>query len=661
MDKKLLLVDDEEGIRKVLGIALADMGYEVLLAENGARAMEIFRKERPLIVLTDIKMPVMDGIELLRKIKEDNPDAQVIMLTGHGDMDLAIKCIKLAATDFITKPINDEILDIALNRAHEKILMQRQLRQYTQNLEQMVAEKSARLIEAERLLAVGQVMESISAAFRDIAGDLSGNIRYFNEMPCLVSIHDRNLKIIGTNPLFTQRLGKKIGATSWEIYTDVQRSKTRCPAAKTFLSGSGQRCHAKLALADGENVPVVVHTAPIRNADGEVELVMEFAVDISEIRRLQEELRVTQQRHQQLFDEAPCYLIVMDRSFQITAANKRFQKDFDYTLGSHCYRAFKKRNTPCKECPVALTFKDGLSHQSEMEVISKTEEVFQLLIWTAPIKDAAGNITQVMEMATNITQVRKLQDQLSSLGLLIGSVSHGIKGLLTGLDGGMYLMESGFARENQDQISQGWEIVQFMVARIRNMVLDILYYAKEKDLKWEKVDVLSFAQDLVQTITPKLKEEKIHLETRFETALGNFEVDGGIVHSALINIFQNAIEACRLDSISKNHRILFEIRQKQNYIEFKIEDNGMGMDEKVRRNIFKPFYSSKTRQGTGMGLYLSNRIIGQHGGEIKLASSPGKGSSFTVRMPKTLPESILINLKERPGYLTQCPPDNRSV
>jgi signal transduction histidine kinase len=70
------------------------------------------------------------------------------------------------------------------------------------------------------------------------------------------------------------------------------------------------------------------------------------------------------------------------------------------------------------------------------------------------------------------------------------------------------------------------------------------------------------------------------------------------------------------------------------------------MDVETRQNIFKPFFSSKGREGTGMGLYISNRIIGQHGGEIRLKSAPGQGSSFTIRMPKTLPESVRTNRKD---------------
>ena len=172
----ILLVDDEAGIRKVLGISLADSGYTVHTAENGEEALRIFRKVRPPIVLTDIKMPDMDGIELLRRIKAENPDTEVIMFTGHGDMELAIKSLKYAATDFVTKPIYDEVLEIALKRARERISMRQKLREYTQNLERLVEEKARKLIEAERLAAVGQTVTELSHTIKNIANGLKGSI-----------------------------------------------------------------------------------------------------------------------------------------------------------------------------------------------------------------------------------------------------------------------------------------------------------------------------------------------------------------------------------------------------------------------------------------------------------------------------------------------------
>jgi len=174
MTQKILLVDDEEGIRKVLDISLSDSGFKVFTAETGKEALDIFRKMRPPIVLTDIKMPGMDGIELLQKIKEESPDTEVIMITGHGDMELAIRSLKYDATDFITKPINDDALEIALKRANEKITLKTRLREHTENLEQLVREKTKKLVEAERLAAVGQTVAGLAHAIKNITGGLTG-------------------------------------------------------------------------------------------------------------------------------------------------------------------------------------------------------------------------------------------------------------------------------------------------------------------------------------------------------------------------------------------------------------------------------------------------------------------------------------------------------
>ena len=176
IDSPILLVDDEAGIRTVLGIALADSGYTVTTAENGEDALRLFREIRPAIVLTDIKMPDMDGIELLQRIKAEAPDTEVIMFTGHGDMELAIRSLKHDATDFVTKPINDEVLEIALKRARERIIMRRQLNEYTHELERLVAEKAQQLVEAERMAAVGQTVAELAHTIKNIAGALKGSI-----------------------------------------------------------------------------------------------------------------------------------------------------------------------------------------------------------------------------------------------------------------------------------------------------------------------------------------------------------------------------------------------------------------------------------------------------------------------------------------------------
>ena len=370
MQNTILLVDDESDIREVLSLPLYDLGYRVREAETGDQALEIFREVQPAIVLTDIKMPGMDGIELLQKIKQENPETEVIMITGHGDMELAVRSLKNEATDFITKPINVDALEIAVQRAKDKIVTREKLQEYTENLEKLIHEKI------------------------------------------------------------------------------------------------------------------------------------------------------------------------------------------------------------------------------------------------------------------------ELQSHLASLGLMIASISHGIKGLLTGLDGGMYLLNSGFAKKNQGQIEEGWELVKLMVEKIRKMVLDILFYAKERDLNYERIDILAFAQEVSQELEPQMKINKIEFKKKFDAPLGEFEIDATYIHSALINIIGNAIDACKGDQTKKTPQITFEIREHKKNIIFEITDNGIGMDAETIGKIFTPLFSSKGKKGTGLGLFISHTIIEQHGGSINVKSTSGKGALFQIEIPR---------------------------
>jgi YesN/AraC family two-component response regulator len=118
---KILVIDDEKPTLTMFRLFLGAYGYEVLTAENGAEGLEIFKKERPPIVLTDIKMPGIDGLSVLKQIKEIDKKTEVIVITGHGDTDLAKQALTLDAVDFINKPIRKEALDAALQRAQKRL------------------------------------------------------------------------------------------------------------------------------------------------------------------------------------------------------------------------------------------------------------------------------------------------------------------------------------------------------------------------------------------------------------------------------------------------------------------------------------------------------------------------------------------------------------
>jgi YesN/AraC family two-component response regulator len=117
---KILIIDDEKPTLSMLGLLLEDAyGYDVLTAENGDQGFEIFKKERPGIVFTDIKMPGTDGLEVYQQLKAVDPNVRVIVMTGHGDRNLSEKAMALGVTAFIHKPIERQALEDALQKAAE--------------------------------------------------------------------------------------------------------------------------------------------------------------------------------------------------------------------------------------------------------------------------------------------------------------------------------------------------------------------------------------------------------------------------------------------------------------------------------------------------------------------------------------------------------------
>jgi len=145
---KIVLIDDEKDIREVMAIALQDAGYTVDIAADGATGLKLCEDSSPQIVITDIRMPGMDGLQVLETIKRKYSDIEVIVATAFGEIDLAIRALQLDASDFITKPISDEALYLALNRARERFNSRKQLKDYTALLEREKAETSQELLKS---------------------------------------------------------------------------------------------------------------------------------------------------------------------------------------------------------------------------------------------------------------------------------------------------------------------------------------------------------------------------------------------------------------------------------------------------------------------------------------------------------------------------------
>ncbi|MBP3270283.1 MAG: sigma-54-dependent Fis family transcriptional regulator, partial [Bacteroidales bacterium] len=126
---KILIVDDEKAIRNSLGEILVDEGYEVETAEDGPSALAKVDKERFDVIFCDIKMPGMDGIEVLEKLEADGVDSVVVMISGHAEIETAVECIKKGAFDFIPKPLDLNRILITIKNATDRAVIVKENRQ----------------------------------------------------------------------------------------------------------------------------------------------------------------------------------------------------------------------------------------------------------------------------------------------------------------------------------------------------------------------------------------------------------------------------------------------------------------------------------------------------------------------------------------------------
>ena len=166
------------------------------------------------------------------------------------------------------------------------------------------------------------------------------------------------------------------------------------------------------------------------------------------------------------------------------------------------------------------------------------------------------------------------------------------------------------------------------------MVLDILYYAKDREPNWENVSAVDLLTEIRELIRVKAQKLGIELRGDIDVAAGDFEGDEKAIRTLLVNLAENSLDACRLDKKEKEHQVKISLSGDIDYVRFEIEDNGIGMDRETREKAFSLFYSSKGGEGTGLGLFISNKIAQAHGGSITLESKLGEGTRFIVALPR---------------------------
>lgn len=166
MSHKILLVDDEPSVRTVIGGLLQMLGYEYESASNGHNALEMLRRERFSVLVTDIHMPEMNGIELVEHTRQQDKDIGIVVITGVGELKIAINVMKQGANEYLLKPVQFDALNVAIEKCLEHRSLQMELRAYQVELETKVTQRTDQLMSA--LTALQNAHQDVKQAYLDL-------------------------------------------------------------------------------------------------------------------------------------------------------------------------------------------------------------------------------------------------------------------------------------------------------------------------------------------------------------------------------------------------------------------------------------------------------------------------------------------------------------
>ncbi len=240
-----------------------------------------------------------------------------------------------------------------------------------------------------------------------------------------------------------------------------------------------------------------------------------------------------------------------------------------------------------------------------------------------------------------VRRIRRLEqelieaERLAAIGQTVAGIAHYIKNILFGLKGGLYLVHKVTEESEEQDLRTGWEILERNMDRMSGLVLDLLDYSREREPEYESCIPNKIANEVCEGLSPKAGEHGISIVRDFDPALRELFLDPKGIRRCLQNLVSNALDACIFDTDEgKEWAVKVRTMLENDWmVGFEVSDNGCGMNEEVRRKLFTTFFTTKEGRGTGLGLLITQKIVRENGGTIRVESQPGKGSTFTFRLP----------------------------
>jgi histidine kinase len=469
----------------------------------------------------------------------------------------------------------------------------------------------------------------------------------FERVPCLITVIDRQYRIVQANGYFTETFGNRIGAYCYEAYKGRSQKCKSCCAEMTFIDGLVHMSEEIGLNKERKKTDYIVYTAPIVDDEGRISHVIEMSVDITQTKDLERKLRVSQEFQENLIQNSIHGIVATDKNGKIIIFNKAAEEllkyDHSEIIGTHDLERVFPREF-CKKIIQSIDRKEieETGRPVDMETFIRSKDGEPIPVRFSGVilfegKEPIGSVGFFMDLRRiKALEREKFQaERLAIVGQTVAGLAHGVKNILTGLEGGVFVVNTGFKRKDDALVKKGWDMLIRNTQKISTLVQDLLNYSKYRTPQYEKVDPNELMKEVFELFSERAKRDGIIIEMDLQEGIGEVFLDPKGIHTCLTNLVTNALDACKMKLNHSVKKVILRTYKEKGWgVVFEVKDNGVGMDEEIKGKIFQSFFSTKGTSGTGLGLLITHKIVMEHNGEIHFESIPGEGSTFLIKLPE---------------------------
>ncbi len=232
-------------------------------------------------------------------------------------------------------------------------------------------------------------------------------------------------------------------------------------------------------------------------------------------------------------------------------------------------------------------------------------------------------------------QQREIQEnaRLAGVGQTVAGLSHTLKNVLNGLRAGQFVLDRAMKTGDQKKLRKGLRVTRTSVRRIERLIFDMLSYVKDREPQREPLDPNKIIKDVIDELKRMAERWNVELRADTDDEIGVIALDRLAIFRALVDLVTNAIEACTEGGAGD--LVVLGSRGAPDEIVLTVQDNGTGMTPEVLSSLYTRFVSTKATGGTGLGMVVVKKIVDEHEGTIEVESTPDKGTTFRIHLPRT--------------------------